>query len=389
VTAIEKSRNTVYGPNMAGQLDPGDPNAAPRRRRQRYRGTHPRRFTERYKELDPARYPEQIEHVRAQGRTPAGSHVPIMVDAILSALQPRPGDVVVDCTLGYGGHAAEMLRRIAPSGILLGLDIDGEHLERARSRLEALAATLEPPPPVVHAFHRNFAGLSGALSMASGRDGAPLGACDAILADLGVSSMQIDDPSRGLSYKYDGPLDMRMDLRIARTAADWLRVLSARELSAYLVDLADEPDADAIASEIVAARGRRAFTRTGELATLVCGVKRTRDKSAAALTFQALRMLVNDERGALQNLLRIAPGCLRLGGRIAIVSFHSGEDRLVKQAFQAGLAAGMYEEIARDPVRADATERRANPRSAAAKLRWARRTSAERAATMNACPTVP
>jgi len=356
------------------------------RRRQRYPGKCPRRFDQRYKELDPDRHPDIQQHVRGQGRTPAGTHVPVLVAEVMAALPPGPGDTVVDCTVGYGGHALEFLRRIGPTGTLLGFDLDAAELERTRERLMAAVG------PHIILRRGNFAGIDRALA----EEG--LGAADIIFADLGVSSMQVDDPARGFSYKFDGPLDMRMDSRIPRTAADLLRILPEAKIAAALSDFADEPDAESIARRIVEERGRRPIARTLELVDLVFAVKgltrrkwrmpcataglsgrvepgesrdRGDDLHPAARTFQALRILVNDELAALRQLLRVAPACLKASGRIGIVSFHSGEDRLVKHAFREGLEVGAYSAIAEDVIRPGPEERRANPRSASAKFRWA------------------
>lgn len=338
------------------------PSEPPHHRRPRYRGTHPRKFDEKYKELAPDQYPETIAHVRSQGRTPVGTHVPILVAELVDALRLQPGHIVADCTLGYGGHAEAVLERILPCGRLLGLDIDGATLEATRARLAALGRRIE-------AVRSNFAGLPAALARCG------IDACDAIYADLGVSSMQIDNPARGFSYKHDGPLDMRMDDRIQRTAAEWLAKLDAPALAAALRDLADEPDAEALAEAIVEARTRRPLLRTGDLVRVIESVtgKGERGSHPATQTFQALRILVNDELGALKNLLRVLPSCLRSGGRAAILTFHSGEDRLVKHAFEGGRASGQYAEVSVEPIRPTPAERRDNPRSAPAKLRWALR----------------
>ncbi len=340
------------------------------RRRPRYRGTHPKRFEEKYKERDAEAYPEMQAHVRAQGRTPAGSHVPVLVEETLACLELKRGDVVADCTLGHGGHALRILERIGPDGLLVGVDVDGAELARTRRRLvrEGVRVSL-------HRIH--FAGI-GQLLGKLGLDG-----YDAIVADLGSSSMQLDDPARGFSFKHAGPLDMRMDDRERRTAADLLRLLSERELSLALRDLADEPDHARIARRIVEKRSRRPVARTLDLVELVLEAKglsrdvrreaaRPGDLHPAARTFQALRILVNDEMSGLEQLLRIAPHCLRPGGRIAIIAFHSGEDRRVERAFRDGRARGLYAEVSDEPVRPGAAERRANPRSESAKLRWAR-----------------
>ena len=367
---------------MTQENNDNQPPAGKPRRRPRYAGTHPRRFEERYKELNPQAYPEIGQHVRDMGRTPAGTHVPIMVEQIVQLLDPKPGEAMVDCTLGYGGHAQAFIDRLE-GGTLVGMDVDGGQLERTRVRLEG--ALRDSGRVVRLAFVRgNFAGLAKAQS-AAGLDG-----FDIIFADLGVSSMQIDDPSRGFSYKTEGPLDMRMDDRIKRSAADVLATISHADLSAALADLADEPDAHAIAAAIVGRRQERPIRTTLELAEIVEEVKastrrhggnkpasvedaRARRIHAAALTFQALRILVNDELASLSQLLRLAPFCLRPAGRIGIISFHSGEDRLVKQAFRQGLRDGIYEQASEEIIRPTRQEIHDNPRSSPAKFRWARR----------------
>jgi 16S rRNA (cytosine1402-N4)-methyltransferase len=361
--------------------------ADPPRRRKRYAGRYPHRPDQRYKELAPERFPDMQDHVRAQGRTPAGTHVPVLVAEVLAALRPQPGETAVDCTVGYGGHALELLKRIGPTGRLVGFDRDAAALENTRERLEkvfpgpdaeASGRSGLPAAPRLVLRHGNFAGLDRALAE-EGLDGA-----DVILADLGASSMQIDDPARGFSYKFDGPLDMRMDPRLPRTAADLLRTMPEAALAAAMENLADEPDAAAIAQRIVLVRGTSPVARTLELVHLIIEAKGLspqhwrkqaaaagEDLHPAARTFQALRIAVNDELGALRQLLRVAPACLRPGGRIAIISFQSGEDRLVKQAFRDGVTEGVYAATGDELVRPDAKERAANPRSAAAKLRWA------------------
>lgn len=331
----------------------------PPKRRLRYRGTHPQRFEQRYKELDAKRFPEMQKHVRAQGRTPAGTHVPILLPELLEALAPAGGETIVDCTIGYGGHARAFLERIGPLGKLIGFDVDGMELERTRTRLGEAGFAIE-------AVRGNFAGLPKVLGRL-GMDG-----CDVIFADLGVSSMQIDDPTRGFSYKHDGPLDMRMDDRIQRTAADLLNTLPEAEVVEALREFGDEPNAETIAGEIVRRRKVRPFARTVDLVE-VARREAADDAGAVARVFQALRILVNDELSALKNLLRVTPDCLRGGGRIGVISFHSGEDRLVKHALREGLRSGIYSAIGEEPITPGAAERRGNPRSASARLRWARR----------------
>jgi 16S rRNA (cytosine1402-N4)-methyltransferase len=366
---------------------------AEHRRRPRYPGRNPQRFDQRYKELAPQSYPEIHAHIRAQGRTPAGTHVPVLLAEALAALNPSPGEIVVDCTLGYGGHAAAFLERILPGGRLIGLDVDGVELQRTRCRLEAdlgsRADRLHDLPPMagspaasappggspggavsVHAC--NFAGIAKVLRAES------LAGFDIVFADLGVSSMQVDDPQRGFSYKHDGPLDMRMSSH-RRTAAEILESITEEGLAAALRQLGDEPDAEAIARLLVERRARQPLSRTGQVVRLILEAKGLAATHAgehgrhpAALAFQALRILVNDELGCLAQLLRDAPHCLQPGGRLGIISYHSGEDRLVKHALRAGLRSGAYAAVASGPIRATAQENRANPRSAAAKLRWAR-----------------
>jgi 16S rRNA (cytosine1402-N4)-methyltransferase len=298
-----------------------------------------------------------------------------MLAEVLAALGPQPGEVAVDCTVGRAGHAAELLRRVGPTGRLIGLDLDPENLPGARAKLEPIGL-----PFALH--HANFAGLPAVLA-AEGVAGA-----DVLIADLGMSSMQVDDAGRGFSFARDGPLDMRMDRSRGRTAAELLATLPAAELAAAFRDLGDEPQADAIAAAVVAARSGQSLTRTGELTELVqraapvrvqpaslgLGTPRQQQLRPVARAFQALRILVNRELASLQQLLRVLPGVLNPGGRAAVISFHSGEDRLVKAAFRDGLRAGLFAAASDEPVRPGYAERSANPRARSAKLRWARKT---------------
>lgn len=342
-----------------------EPPAPQHRRRPRYAGKHPRRFEEKYKERDPAKYAETVEKVLASGKTPAGTHRPIMVAEILEVLAPQPGEVAVDCTLGYGGHTQKILPRLLPGGRLFGLDADPIELPKTEARLRALGFV----PEVFSAHRSNFAGLPQILG------GAGLDGADVILADLGVSSMQIDDPARGFSTKTDGPLDMRMNPQRGQSAAALLEKVSPVALAELLVANADEPAAGTIA----AALAGRSFRTTSELASAVRSSFPRLNREESDLTlrrvFQALRIAVNDEFSALDALLRVLPTCLRPGGRVAMLTFHSGEDRRVKKAFASGLASGVYSGIATEVGRPSADERRANPRSAPAKLRWARRSA--------------
>jgi 16S rRNA (cytosine1402-N4)-methyltransferase len=317
------------------------------------------------------RHPHQP---RGRRSTPQGEHRPVLLNEVLAALDPMPGQVVVDCTVGWAGHSAELLQRIGPAGRLIGFDLDPDNLPRARTRLEALGC-----PFSLH--HGNFAGVQSVLA------GEGITEVDAVLADLGMSSMQVDDAERGFSYVRDGPLDMRMDRSRGRTAAQLLATIPEDDLRQALHDLGDEPEAAIIAKAVVRARQSAPIERTAELARIIReATEGDADRPwrlhprpgqwnlhPAALTFQALRILVNRELANLGQLLRVLPTVLKPGGRAAIISFHSGEDRLVKAAFREGLNAGTYAQAAPDPVRAGLEERTANPRSRSAKLRWAER----------------
>lgn len=343
------------------------------RRRKRYSGTHPKRFAEKYKEHDIDAHPELREHLRNKGKTPANSHIPILVAEIMEMLKPSSGDIVADCTLGYGGHAIEFLRRIGPTGKLVGIDIDVTQLERTRVRLAELC------PDVPMSFYRsNFAGIANVMPQEA-TDG-----FDIIFADLGLSSMQIDNPNRGMSYRQDGPLDMRMDDRRKQTAAHLLNTLGEEEISEALRELADEPDYYAIAQKIVQKRQTSPFIHIMQLVDLIFEAKgltaseykrqkrqRPGGLHPAARTFQTLRMLVNDEQATLKELLRVLPYCLNPGGRVGIISFHSGEDRLVKKAFVKGFRDGLFQSASREVIVPKPEEISTNTRSASAKFRWA------------------
>ena len=365
---------------------------APHKRRPRYSGKHPRRFEDKYKEHNPGRFAETVEKVLASGKTPAGTHRPIMVAEILELLAPKPGEVAVDCTLGYGGHARDILPRLAPGGKLLGLDTDPIELPKTEARLRALGFG----PEIFTAHRSNFAGLPRVLaeffsnSDVAGRAGNPLPAvrsdtidgahgvtrpagADIILADLGVSSMQIDDPARGFSVKFDGPLDMRMNPHRSQPASAFLAKTSSGALATLLVEYADEPHASTLAPALAG----KIFATTKSLANAIRAVLPRLNKEDCDLSirrvFQALRIAVNDEFSALDTFLRNLPACLNPGGRVAVLTFHSGEDRRVKKSFEAGLRDGFYSDIAREVLRPSPAERNANSRSAPAKFRWARR----------------
>jgi 16S rRNA (cytosine1402-N4)-methyltransferase len=334
-------------------------------RRPRYRGKNPRRFEEKYKERDPQHYGETIAKVLASGKTPAGTHRPVMVQEILEVLAPEPGAIAVDCTLGYGGHAQEILARITPGGRLFGLDADPIELLKTEARLRSLGYG----PETFSAHRSNFAGLPQVLAKAG------LTGADLILADLGVSSMQIDDPSRGFSTKHEGPLDMRMNPARGQSASAFLRGIDAAKLARLLEENSDEPQAERLAPALAG----KSFPTTLSLASAIRAQLFRFSEEAVELTvrrvFQALRIAVNDEFSALDSLLRQLPSCLNPGGRVAILTFHSGEDRRVKKSFASGRAAGLYSQISDEVIRPTVAEKNANPRSSSAKLRWARRST--------------
>jgi len=335
------------------------------KRRVRYAGTHPRRFAEKYKELHPERHPLEAQKVLERGDTPAGTHRPICVQEVLEVLNPQPGEIGLDATLGFGGHAQQILPRLRPGGRLFGIDVDPVELPRTEARLRGLGFSED----LLVVRRMNFAGLRGLLPEI-GRE------LDFVLADLGVSSMQLDNPARGFTYKADGPLDLRFNPNARMPAAALLPTLAEDALAALLVENADEPHARAIARALQG----QPVTTTRELADLVRralkgavpeAIRQQETRKSLQRTFQALRIAVNEEFVVLDQLLALLPACLAPGGRVAILSFHSGEDRRVKKAFQRGHRDGAYARIALDPLRPPAEEVRANPRSSGAKLRWA------------------
>jgi len=330
---------------------------AAHRRRKRYKSTHPRSFEEKYKEL--AADPEAVAKAKARGSTPAGAHVPIMVKEILEALSPLAGKTVLDCTLGWGGHAAELARA---GGSLIGLDRDGEELARTAERLRSQGLS-------IIAKHTDYAGARGAL------DELGVPEVDALLADLGVSSMQLDRPERGMSFKKDGPLDMRMDRSRGPTAAEWLARATQAEIADALSRYGDEPEAAKVAASLaaLAAKGRAPKT-TFELASAVGQAKGfgpgrfvKKDASAkhpAARAFQALRIIVNSERESLKKLLADLPSLVKPGGRVALLTFHSGEEGLVGQALRDKPGTWRLSE----PLKPSPEEVRENPRARSARL---------------------
>ncbi len=339
------------------------------KRRVRYKGKNPRQFQDKYKELNSDVHSTEMQKVRARGHTPAGTHRPICVREILEILAPKPGETGLDATLGFGGHASEILPLILPGGRLFALDVDPIELPRTEARLRAAGFGED----VLAVRRMNFAGLPH-LRHEIGEG------FDFVLADLGVSSMQIDNPARGFTYKSEGPLDLRLNPQRGRPASALLQSLREAELADLLVENSDEPHAQALARAILAAGEDRAIATTTQLANLIravvkvaCPAESLDEETRATLqrTFQALRIAVNDEFQVLDQFLSFLPGCLKADARIAILSFHSGEDRRVKKAFQQGCRDGVYARIAPEPIRPGFEERRDNPRSSSAKLRWA------------------
>lgn len=301
----------------------------------------------------------------ASGKTPAGMHRPIMVAEVMEALRPMPGDLALDCTLGRGGHARAILSKILPGGRLIGCDVDPVELPRTEADLRADGFGQD----VLEIHRTNFAGV---LRVLDGRQ------ANVVLADLGVSSMQLDNPDRGFSYKEDGPLDMRMNPAKGEPASALLQRLDVDGLIAMLEENADEPYADTIANALkgcddVGSTGAVASAIREGLAAAHPRLDATDLTRSVRRTFQALRIAVNEEFVVLDALLRVLPQCLAPGGRVAILTFHSGEDRRVKRALLEGFRAGVYVEVAEDVQRASPEERRANPRATSAKLRWGRR----------------
>jgi len=338
------------------------------KRRVRYSGTHPRHYSEKYKELQPEKYGETIEKVIRKGGTPAGMHISICVREILDFLDIRPGQKGLDATLGYGGHTEAMLGRLDSKGHIWGLDVDPIESEKTRKRLEALGFG----PEILTVRQMSFARIDEIAAEA--------GPFDFVLADLGVSSMQIDNPERGFSYKFDGPLDLRLNPEKGVTAAMRLREMSQKELEGMLTENADEPYAREISRAVTSAlRKGQPVDTTGRLrqviqetlAFLPASEQKEAVKKSCARTFQALRIDVNHEFEVLYEFLEKLPYALAPGGRAAILTFHSGEDRLVKQSFKEYKKAGLYLETAQDVIRPGAEECARNSRARSAKLRWA------------------
>ena len=342
--------------------------STPHKRRVRYKGTHPRNFNEKYKELQPEKYADTVEKVKRKGGTPAGMHISICVKEILEFLQIRPGQVGMDATLGYGGHTLEMLKCLEHQGHIYATDVDPIESAKTRERLEKLGFGED----MLTVKLMNFARIDELA--------AEYGPFDFVLADLGVSSMQIDNPERGFSYKAEGPLDLRMNPQQGISAAERLRTISEEEFIGMLIENSDEPYAQEIARAVIDERRKgRPVETTGQLHEVIrkalsfrpAAEQKEAVKKSSARAFQALRIDVNNEFEVLYSFLEKLPGALKPGGRAAILTFHSGEDKLVKKSFRQYLREGIYSDIAKDVIRPSAQECVQNPRAKSTKMRWA------------------
>ena len=336
-------------------------------RRVRYQGTHPKKFSEKYKEQNPEKYADTIEKVIRKGSTPAGMHISIMVEEILDFLQIQPGQTGLDATLGYGGHTEQMLKCLNGKGHLYGLDVDPIEIVKTKARLEAKGFGSD----ILTVKQINFANIDQVAEEA--------GKFDFILADLGVSSMQIDNPERGFTYKAEGPLDLRLNPEKGESAAERLHGMDYEEIVGMLVENSDEPYAEEIAEEIVKRRRKGKIETTTELRDVIesalcfLPAKEQKEavKKACARTFQALRIDVNSEFEVLYSFLEKLPSVMAPGGRAAILTFHSGEDRLVKKAFKDYYKEGIFSDYSKEVIRPSQEECVRNPRAKSTKMRWA------------------
>lgn len=337
------------------------------KRRIRYKGTHPRAFKEKYKERQPEKYTEDVSKIIQQGKTPAGTHRPICVNEILEFLQLKDGQTGFDATLGYGGHATEILKLITPNGKLFATDTDPIEMPKTVSRLRAAGYS----ESVFEAHRMNFAAIDRIAAIA--------GPFDFILADLGVSSMQIDNPERGFTFKHEGPLDLRLNPKSGISAAEFLKRINRDELEELLKEYSDEPHAEIIAHAVCSAVKSGSIETTTSLRDIITGAlaHEFKDdvsneiKKSCQRTFQALRIAVNREFEVLEEFLEKIPQALKPGGRIAVLTFHSGEDRRVKKSFQFFQRAGLFSEYSKEPIRPGAEECFSNPRAKPTKMRWA------------------
>ena len=340
----------------------------PHKRRPRYKGTHPRSYKEKYKELNPEKYKDTVQKVINKGGTPAGMHISIMVNEIIDFLQIKPGMHGLDATLGYGGHTKAMLKCLEGKGHIYGLDVDPIESEKTKARLKEQGFGED----VLTVKLTNFMNIDKVAEEA--------GKFDFILADLGVSSMQLDNPDRGFSYKTEGPLDLRMNPEKGISAAERLREVTQEELEGMLIENSDEPYAYEISKVVTdeIRRGNPMDTTTAlkeaiekALVYVPKDEKKEAVKKSCQRTFQALRIDINAEFEVLYSFLDKLPSVLNPGGRVAILTFHSGEDRLVKKSFKRFLKEGEYSEVCKDVIRPSKEECINNGRAKCTKMRWA------------------
>ena len=338
------------------------------KRRVRYSGTHPKKYSEKYKELQPEKYGDTISKVIQKGSTPAGMHISICVKEILDFLQIQPGQKGLDATLGYGGHTLEMLKCLKSQGHIYALDVDPIESEKTKARL----ARLGYGEDILTVQLQNFANIDKVAEQA--------GPFDFVLADLGVSSMQIDNPERGFSYKHEGPLDLRMNPQKGASAAERLKEVSQEELQGMLIENSDEPYAEEISKVVMMRlkRGQKIETTTQlknvieeALSFIPASERKEAVKKSCQRTFQALRIDVNSEFEVLYEFLEKLPHVLAPGGRAAILTFHSGEDRLVKKSFKQLKKQGVYREFSEEVIRPSAEDCARNSRARSTKMRWA------------------
>lgn len=342
------------------------------KRRKRYSGTHPKKYIEKYKELNPDLYPDTIEHVISKGSTPAGMHLSIMVDEILEFLDIQPGQIGLDCTLGYGGHTSKMLEKLQGQGHLYALDIDTIEMVKTKERLKDKGYGED----ILTIKQLNFKDID-ILSKEVGK-------FDFVLADLGVSSMQIDNPTRGFSYKHDGPLDLRLNPNAGKPAFELLQDFTKEGLENILYENSDEPYSKELARNIISnIKSGNSLETTTSLYKVISKTLLSIDPSTnkdqinktAARVFQALRIEVNQEFEVLHEFVEKLPSILNPGGRVAILTFHSGEDRVVKKSFKEMKRLGIYDDVSRNVIRPSANECHRNSRAKSTKMRWAIRSN--------------
>lgn len=338
------------------------------KRRVRYKGTHPKKFSEKYKEHNPEKYQSEIEKVIAKGRTPAGMHISIMVDEILEIFDIKPGQIGIDATLGYGGHTHKMLEKLNGKGHIYALDIDPIEIINTENRLKKLGFNED----IITIKNINFKDLDKVLPEDI--------KADFILADLGVSSMQLDDPSRGFSYKNDGPLDLRLNPHKGISASERLMELSCSEIENILFKNSDEPYCKEIAKAIVKSKSKGYIKTTKELFNIICesldflpnnNDKKEIIKKTCQRVFQAIRIEINSEFEVLKEFLDKLPNVMKTGGKVIVLTFHSGEDRMVKKAFKDYYNNKVFSFINRDVIRPSSEECYKNPRAKSTKLRYA------------------